>query len=259
LDNRLLSSMLASALAGMGGTGTGAAIAAAINALLQGKRAGRYIQHFIRWSMSFSSGLMLAVVCFDLLPQSFRFVCLVYGLLSAIVGTLLIPLYEACSSCIKRNNSNKMQYAKKHYYSTGMMIALGIAIHNFPEGLVVGSGFSIVRSYGIGISIIIALHDIPEGTAMAVPLLSGGSAPKKVILLSMLTGMPTIIGAVVGWIITGISPFWIGLCLGFAAGAMTYVVLGQLVPLCFNGKPVKGTVFFAITGFFIGILLSRLI
>jgi ZIP family zinc transporter len=256
MGNTLRLTLLISALAGVGGTGVGALIAAAIDVMLRRQRKHTYLEHFLRWAMSFSSGLMIAIICFDLLPESFEFGNVVVGLTAAVVGCMTMIGAEKTE---KETDKNKKKFHPSkglQYTRTGVLIAIGIAMHNFPEGLVVGSGFSIVTEYGIGLGVIIALHDIPEGMALAVPLLQGKMNPFKVVVIAMLTGVPTIVGAIIGWIIGSISPYCISVCLGFAGGAMAYVVVGQLIPLCFEGKAVKGTVFMTLLGLLMGVIIS---
>lgn len=75
------------------------------------------------------------------------------------------------------------------------------------------------------ITSVIMIHDIPEGIAMAVPMRAGGLSGSKAFIITVLSGAPMGIGALAGALLGGISPKFIGVCLGFAAGAMLYVVV----------------------------------
>ena len=77
---------------------------------------------------------------------------------------------------------------------------------------------------------VIGLHNIPEGMAVSVPLISGGMGKSKAVLLTALSGFPTVIGALLGFAIGGINEIMLVLSLGFASGAMLYVVFGELLP-----------------------------
>ena len=107
---------------------------------------------------------------------------------------------------------------------------MGIAVHNFPEGLAVGSGFAAQNSIGLRLALIIALHDMPEGVAMAVPLKLGGYSPFQVLLYTIIAGIPTGIGAFFGELLGGLSNIFISLCMGFAGGAMLYITCGEIIP-----------------------------
>lgn len=66
---------------------------------------------------------------------------------------------------------------------TGIIVSIGLAIHNFPEGLAIGSGFEASLKLGLSLAIAICLHDIPEGISMAVPMKNGGMKISKVIFM----------------------------------------------------------------------------
>ena len=107
---------------------------------------------------------------------------------------------------------------------TGIIVSIGLAIHNFPEGLAIGSGFEASIKLGLGLAIAICLHDIPEGISMAVPMKNGGMKKSQVLYYVILSGITTGIGAFFGAIIGTISEQIIAICLSFAAGAMLYIV-----------------------------------
>jgi len=67
---------------------------------------------------------------------------------------------------------------------------VGIALHNFPEGFAVGSGFGASISLGVMITSVIVIHDIPEGIAMAVPMRAGGFGKAKAFTVTVLSGVP---------------------------------------------------------------------
>lgn len=112
----------------------------------------------------------------------------------------------------------------------GIIVSIGLAIHNFPEGLAIGSGFGASMKLGISLAIAICLHDIPEGISMAVPMKNGGMKWTKVLFYVVLSGITTGIGAFFGAIVGTISQEIIATCLSFAAGAMLYIVSGELIP-----------------------------
>jgi len=90
---------------------------------------------------------------------------------------------------------------------------VGIALHNFPEGFAVGSGFGASISLGVMITSVIVIHDIPEGIAMAVPMRAGGFGKAKAFTVTVLSGVPMGIGALAGALLGGISSKFIGACL----------------------------------------------
>ena len=207
------------ASAGIIGTGIGGAMAFILDK--PGKR-------FLSILLSFSAGLMMAVVCFDLLPEAFEIGGLLLGLLGVVLGVVAIIFCEGLINSYR--NSRRVGYSSNKYIQTGILLGIGIALHNLPEGLAIGSGFTARASYGWELALIIALHDIPEGVAMVTPMIIGGAGPFKAFLSAVIAGIPTGIGAMIGYLLGEISPLLISICLGFAGGAMLYITCNELIP-----------------------------
>ena len=217
--SNLLYSTIVGASAGIIGTGLGGAIAFILDK--PGKR-------FLSVLLSFSAGLMIAVVCFDLLPEAFEIGSLFYGLLGLALGVVAIVF---CEELINRYmGARGGWYPSNRYIETGILLGIGIALHNLPEGLAIGSGFTARMSYGWELALIISLHDIPEGIAMVTPMIIGGAGPFKAFISALIAGIPTGIGAMIGYLLGEISPVLISLCLGFAGGAMLYITCSELIP-----------------------------
>ena len=108
---------------------------------------------------------------------------------------------------------------------------------------------------GLVMAVIIGLHNIPEGMAVAVPLISGGMSRAKAVLLTAVTGAPTVIGALLGFWVGMLSPLALSLSLSFASGAMRYVVLGELLPEGILMWRSKMPATAALVGILVGLLL----
>lgn len=176
--------------------------------------------------LEFSAGLMTSVVCFELIPEAFRLGGKMLTMLGIGIGICSLIILEDVIKDIEASRSSK----RSGLLRTGILMACGIALHNLPEGFAVGSGFEASMALGVTITAVIMIHDVPEGIAIAVPLKSAGVPPLKAFLITVLSGLPMGIGALFGALMGEISPTFIGLCLGFAGGAMLYVVYAELVP-----------------------------
>ena len=216
-----------------------------------GVKLKRQSNKFLSFILSFASGLMLAIVCFDLIPEALE----ISNVLLAILGIVLgISCMIICEIIIddkfrgnnelivaqkgintKKQNSIGSKQAsinneKANLLKTGIITSIGLALHNFPEGLAIGSGFGASATLGYSLALAICIHDVPEGISMAIPMKNGGMKPGRVIFYVVLSGITTGVGAFFGKIIGEISEKIIAMCLAFAAGAMLYIVSGELIP-----------------------------
>lgn len=208
---------------------------------------------FLSFILGFSAGVMLTIVCFDLLPESFQRGDLKIGLVGIITGILAIIIIDD-KLHIKGHNSLSNE---RSFIKMGLLIGLGVALHNFPEGLAIGSGFMATRELGIGISLVIALHNIPEGISMAAPMRAGGLSRLKALLYTLMVGIPMGIGALIGAVLGEISQFFIAFCLAFAGGTMLYIVCGELIPSSNNMYIGRTATWGLIIGFIFGLIITN--
>ena len=267
------------ALAGMGGTGMGGLISCLFR-----KDSSKTVSLLL----SFAAGVMTSVVCFDLLTealhpdeQSSNVVLVVLGVLA---GYVIIALLNAW---IDRNTNHEVAHIDENHSRTadsleelthanhlqehregrqprsglflaGLVMAAAIALHNIPEGMVIGASFArtaretLLNRGGLTMAIVIGLHNIPEGMAVAVPLISGGMPKWRSAAVTALTGFPTILGALLGFTVGAMGATALALSLSFASGAMLYVVFGELLPesiLMWRSKlPATATIIGMLTG-----------
>ena len=198
---------------------------------------------------------MTGIVCFDLIPEALNISSIIYVLIGIAFG---IVTMIACDIFVNNKFKNTRESFKNanSMLKTGIIISIGLALHNFPEGLAIGSGFEASLVLGYSLAVAIALHDIPEGISMAVPMRNGGMSKLKVIFYVILSGITTGLGAFFGSLVGGISDQIIAVCLSFAAGAMLYIVSGELIPE--SNKVYKGRMnaIGYIMGFILGIFSS---
>lgn len=189
----------------------------------------KHSNKFLSFILSFASGLMMAVICFDLIPEALAITHLGNVLIGIILGIIAMI---ACDLLVEKKFSQTKRFEgeKNALLKTGIIVSIGLAIHNFPEGLAIGSGFEASMKLGLSLALAICLHDIPEGISMAVPMKNGGMKISKVIFYVVLSGITTGVGAFFGAIVGSISETIIAMCLSFAAGAMLYLVSGELIP-----------------------------
>ena len=245
------------ALAGVGGTGLGGAAACMFR-----KDSDKTVSLLL----SFAAGVMTTVVCFDLLTEALHTeenaasVWLVtLGVLAgfAVIALLNALIDKATNDEVAHIDANHPKTAdsleelthanhlhehlegrqpRSGLFLAGLVMAAAIALHNVPEGMVIGASFArtadeiMTNRGGLIMALVIGLHNIPEGMAVAVPLISGGMSRARSVGVTALSGSPTILGALLGFFLGTIGPVALILSLSFASGAMLYVVYGELLP-----------------------------
>ncbi|NLG37468.1 MAG: ZIP family metal transporter [Clostridiales bacterium] len=237
MRSELYRAALAAMVAGVAGTGLGG-----LWAFMPGSRSNGAA----RAMLLFASGLMTAVVCFELIPEALALSGLgplIAGIVSGVAAVALLSALIPGEDAAAR---------------TGWLVAASIALHNLPEGLAIGAGYAAFPALGIRLALVIALHDLPEGLAAAAPLRTAGVAPWRVFLLCALTGVPTGVGGLLGAIIGRISARWVAVSMGFAGGAMLYVTCGEMLPLTQRMGAERWQALWQIAGFAAGLLASSL-
>lgn len=265
------------ALAGIGGTGLGGAIGALF------KKDSDKTASLL---LSYAAGVMVAIVCFDLIVSAVETKTSVYSISAGIIlGVGLVYFLNLFIDKITNHevshidkshpetaddldeiiHSNHLSvHIKKHdnklsLFIAGIIMASAIALHNLPEGMTIGASFAntngLMQGSALVLAILIGLHNIPEGMAIAVPLINGGVKRRLAILVTAVAGAPTILGAIIGYWIGDIGPLGLALSLSFASGAMLYVVFGEILPQSILMYRSKLPAFFVIIGILTGMLV----
>ena len=264
-------------LAGVAGTGLGGLI----GAMLQNDS-----NRSVSLLLSFAGGVMLSVVCFDLVTEAIETNAGVFTVVAAIAFGVAITYF--LNYLIDRKTNPEVphidenhpktaddldelihsDHLEQHYarqdsrlglFVAGIVMASAIALHNVPEGMTIGASYAssdgAMGSASLVLAVLIGLHNIPEGMAVSVPLISGGMAKWKAVLITASTGIPTILGALLGYWLGEIGPLGLALSLGFASGAMLYVVFGEILPQSILMYYSKLPAFSAIAGILAGLLI----
>ena len=269
--------LLATTIAGVVGTGLGGLI----GAILQ-KDSTRTVSLLL----SFAGGVMLSVVCFDLVIEGIE---TGVGVMTVILAIALgVAVIYGLNYLIDRNTNPEVphidenhphtaddldelihsdhlnqHYAKKDskfsLFIAGVVMASAIALHNVPEGMTIGASYAsddgVMGSAALVLAILIGLHNIPEGMAVSVPLISGGMRRWKAVLITACSGIPTVVGALLGFWLGEIGALGLALSLGFASGAMLYVVFGEILPQAILMYHSKLPAFSAIIGMLVGLFI----
>lgn len=202
--------------------------------------------NFLAGSLGLSAGVMIFISLAELYPEAQAemetvgsmthgkaFVLLAFFIGMGIIMLIdfLVPEYE------NPHEAPSLSLGSKSLQRLGIMSALAIAIHNFPEGIATFIGSLNDPEMGAGITFAIALHNIPEGIAVAIPIYYATKSKKKALLLATLSGLSEPIGALICLGVTSIfgieltsgGPIF-PLILSAVAGIMIYISLDELLP-----------------------------
>jgi len=203
--------------------------------------------------LSFAAGIMLSIISFDLLPGAYSIGGFFIVTLGLCIGLIIVLFAE---EMIPAKKLRKYKGKELNYFKMSMIVMISLSLHNFPEGVAVGSSYVYSDELGLKIGILIAAHNIPEGMSVGIPLIMAGASPLTVIMVTLLTGLPTAFGTVLGGILGDISEFFIGFCLSAAASSMLYVSANQLLPQANILHKGKSSAVFLLVGFICGCYLS---
>ncbi|MEJ6952561.1 ZIP family metal transporter [Natronospora cellulosivora (SeqCode)] len=230
-------------IAGISGTGGGGLIVVLLK---------KFDEKILTFVLGISAGLMTVIVFFDLIPEAIDYAAVGIVLVGMIVGVLIIAIL----GYIFPDENSAEEITGHRLYRTGILLALGIAIHNIPEGLAIGASYSADRTLGIGLAVIIGIHNFPEGMAVATSLSLAGLSGVKILLISILAGLPMGVGAFLGAYLGNISDFFLSLSLGFAAGAMLFITFDDLLPAAHLNNKGRSAILGILIGVFFGIYLT---
>lgn len=235
-------------IAGVAGTGFGGVLGSFFR-----KSSNRVISLLL----SGTSGVMIAIVCFELLVESIdasKQISSTFGVLITVAAVLLgVFLVLALNRIIDKKTEKQVEHTsnlehplthddidelnhvnhyneharlgaqKRELWTAGLVIAFAIALHNIPEGMSIGASYAVesagAATTALVLAILIGLHNIPEGMAVTVPLVAGGMGRLKAVVLTACSGLPMVLGAWIGFWIGDIGALGLACSLGFASGA----------------------------------------
>ncbi|MCF7920091.1 MAG: zinc transporter ZupT [Candidatus Cloacimonetes bacterium] len=227
--------------------------------------AKRTDRRFLSIALGFSAGVMIYVSMIEIFFKAKNSLCLHMGdrlgywvtVASFFMGMgiiaiidKLIPSFENPHEMHKVEEMDKppdMELLKR----MGLLSALAIAIHNFPEGFATFTAAMSDPKLGISIAIAIAIHNIPEGIAVSIPLYYATGNRKKAFFWSFMSGLSEPVGAIIGYLLLS-TVFnldkYFGIPFAMVAGIMVFISLDELLPAAEKFGEHHLTIYGVITG-----------
>ncbi|MCF7912017.1 MAG: zinc transporter ZupT [Candidatus Cloacimonetes bacterium] len=237
MDDKVLFALGLTVFAGLS-TGIGSALAFF---------ARRTDTKFLSLALGFSAGVMIYVSMIEIFVKAKDSLTAIYGLrtgywltvLAFFMGILMIALIDKLIPSFENpHEMHKVEELNKtpdfgELKRMGLLSALAIAIHNFPEGFATFASALSDTKLGISIAVAIAIHNIPEGIAVSVPLFYATGSKKKAFLWSFLSGLSEPVGALVGFLLLSslvdLEKFF-GIPFAMVAGIMVFISFDELLP-----------------------------
>ena len=198
--------------------------------------------------LGFAAGVMIAASIWSLLipaidqeeiSNHIAWLAPSIGFMFGIVFLLLLDTFVP-----HMHTSSKFEEGVKSNFSRITKLLLAVTLHNIPEGMAVGVVFagylsgnsSITLASALALTIGIAIQNFPEGAIISMPLKVEGVSKPKAFVLGVLSGIVEPIGAIITILLTNLVTSLMPYFLSFAAGAMIYVVVEELIPESQTGK-----------------------
>ena len=249
MEGNFTIAFIVTALAGLS-TGFGSLIALVVK---------RTNMKFLSAALGFSAAVMIFVSFVEIYPKALEALSAVYpdrtanlitmggffgGMLLIAVIDKLVPDFENPHTMHSQEELDELredveegidkspEQNKDALYRMGILSAIAIAIHNFPEGLATFTATLRDPSLGIPIAVAIAIHNIPEGIAVSIPLYYSTGSKRKAFLYSFLSGLAEPVGALVGFLLLSrfFNDLTFGIMFAVVAGIMVYISLDELLP-----------------------------
>lgn len=216
--------------------------------------------------LGFAAGVMIAASFWSLLSPSIDMArnLKMTPYLVAASGFLLGGVLLFIGDKVFDHFDRKKKKTKTKSFKRCLMLVLSITLHNIPEGLAVGVSFG-SATYGLNgasvgaaslLALGIGLQNFPEGTAVSVPLKAEGMSRLKSFFYGALSGIVEPISAVIGALLVLKVRYLLPFLLAFAAGAMIYVVVQELIPESQSNKKKNVMALFTLIGFSIMMILD---
>ncbi|ASF47996.1 ZIP family metal transporter [Methylovulum psychrotolerans] len=209
-----------------------------------------------------AAGVMLAATAFSLLVPGMNYGNLIWpgrGIYVVSIGMLIGAMFlHFADRQLPHVHFDSMPDTQLDSFNKVWLFIIAITIHNFPEGMSVGVSFgSGELNNGVVLAVAIALQNIPEGLAVALPLVGLGYKPWRAVAIATLTGLVEPVGGLLGITMVTVFSSILPIAMGFAAGAMLFVISEEIIPETHANGRSRYATFALMIGFIVMMILDN--
>lgn len=210
---------------------------------------------YVGFFLGLSAGVMIYLSFVELLPYAIEGLGFLFANIFFFIGIFIMALIDFVlpHHYLGERICRKQNIIDRRLLSTGLVVTLGLIIHNIPEGMAVFlSSFTNIK-LGILLAIAIAIHNIPEGIAVAAPIYHATLNKSKAIKYAFISGMAEPFGAIIAYLL--LKPYLnqniLSYIFALVAGVMVYISFDELLPACFRDEQGHNAILGIVTGMMI--------
>jgi ZIP family zinc transporter len=216
---------------------------------------------------------MTSIVFFTLIPESIALTGMSFTLLWISLGIIIVmilnhvvdrltggeePTIKLHRTTEELHHESGIIGRQQDMLRSGILMFVAMALHNIPEGIVVGASGSYDMQLGLVMALIIALHNIPEGMVVAAPLITAGFGSLQIVWITALSGATELLGGFIGIYLGVLSNHFLAMSLAFAGGAMLYVTFCEILPQSVIMTENRSSTVATLGGIIVGMLLAQI-
>jgi zinc transporter ZupT len=214
----------------------------------------------LHYILGFTAGIILGVIAFDILPETFRIAEQFHidptkPMVALVVGFLLFHILE---KTVLIHHAHETEYGKHKHPQVGVMSALALSGHSFLDGVGIGLGFQVNNSVGIAVAIAVIGHDFADGLNTVSLMLNNKNSPRRAFKLLLVDALAPVLGVLATYFFT-LSEANLVIYLGFFAGFLLYIGAADILPQAHEEHSSRITIGLTILGALFMFTITRFV
>ena len=213
--------------------------------------------------LAFAAGIMLAAAVLGLIIPSVEYggrFGIITTILGIFAGALCLTFIDKLVPHLHKLAGVDIEEHRDTGLAKILLFVIAIGIHNLPEGIAAGVGFGGDDITGaLFIAIGIALQNIPEGMVIIAPMIAAGIKPRRTMVIAICTGLVEVVGTLIGYFAVSVATAILPFALAFAGGTMLYVISDEMILDTHENGSERGATYSLIAGFCVMLIVDTLL